>query len=700
MKLNWHSLPFVRLLIPILLGIAIATYANIDSALLQFLLAGSFLLLLLMMSIKSFRNHRYLVGYSITLLFFLLGLGRASFQAPTHHPLALSTADAEQYAIGTIASDPVLKNTLRFEMNVHSIGKSLDSLNRANEKILAYLRTTDTTAIYRIGDKVAIKGVIRDVPPPANPHQFNYQRYLYFNNIRYQSFVDTSDWNIVPATSPPFLRRIQRIRHTALAILQQHLKDDQAYAVGTALILGYKDAITDEIQQAYADTGAMHVLAVSGLHVGIIAIILQWILKLLPFKRFSRVGNFIKLGLNILGIWFFAIVTGLSPSVVRAAVMFSFVMVGIYLNRKSSIYNTLAIAAFFTLMYNPYLLFHVGFQLSYAAVLGIVYFQPKLYKLIYTKNKILDYIWQLITVSIAAQLTTLPLSLYYFHQFPTFFWLSGLVVIPAALFILSLGLLVLFTAWLPPINDFLGLLLEKIIQGVNYLIFAIQDLPMGKFDGIWINTFVMVAFYGIIICLAAIIGSNRLKRTKWLVGGLSLGVFIAANTAIGAFIIQQQQEIVVYQIYKHTAIHFANGSEALLLTNESIPPTSLSFSTENNRMALGIKHEKHLILTDSTHSDFFFYKNGIGQFIDKRFAILYDKLPATNQKIKVDYLFICQNPRISIEDVLNTYDVNTIYIDGSNSKWKVNKWKEALDDLDLKYIDTSVEGGVSISIKK
>ena len=169
--------------------------------------------------------------------------------------------------------------------------------------------------------------------------------------------------------------------------------------------------------------------------------------------------------------------------------MFSFVALAIPAGRRTNIYNTLAASAFFILWYDPFLIMSVGFQLSYIAVLGIVYMQPALYNLWEPTNRLWDEVWKITCVSIAAQLATLPLGLLYFHQFPNYFLLSNLFVIPGSFVVLILGILILVVNVISPIASFLGMLLEWTIKALNVIVFTIEDFPFSLIENVYITTF-------------------------------------------------------------------------------------------------------------------------------------------------------------------------------------------------------------------
>jgi competence protein ComEC len=300
------------------------------------------------------------------------------------------------------------------------------------------------TLYVRYGDLLLIQGQPQTVPGTRNPHEFDYAAFLGLSQIYHQHFV-LGKQIAVMAHRPPNLVKMWsfHVLRYCQSLFTQYIHHPEARAVVLALVLGQKDALTPEVSTAYIRTGTMHVLAVSGLHVGILYWCLCLLLRLI--KTIWKV-RWLSPAVSLVVLWFYAFVTGLAPSVLRATTMFTFMVMASMLGRAKNIYNTLAASAFLLLFWNPILLFAVGFQLSYLAVLGIVYLQPRIYKLLTLRNRILDKLWLLASISIGAQVATAPCSLYYFHQFPIYFVIANWVVVPAASVILCLGLLVLMTS--------------------------------------------------------------------------------------------------------------------------------------------------------------------------------------------------------------------------------------------------------------
>ncbi|TYA81458.1 ComEC/Rec2 family competence protein, partial [Seonamhaeicola marinus] len=220
-----------------------------------------------------------------------------------------------------------------------------------------------------------------------------------------------------------------------------------------ALFLGQRQNIDRAIYTNYTNAGAIHILAVSGLHVGIIFLILNFLFK--PIERLKK-GYLIKTIFLLTTLWGFAVIAGLSASVTRAVTMFSIVAIAVNLKRPTNVYNTLAISIFVILLFKPLFIFDVGFQLSFLAVFAIVAIEPMLNKLWKPKNKLLKIYWQTLTVTISAQFGIIPISLFYFHQFPGLFFISNLVIIPLLGFILGFGILIILLASINVLPQFLA----------------------------------------------------------------------------------------------------------------------------------------------------------------------------------------------------------------------------------------------------
>ncbi|RMG86621.1 MAG: ComEC family competence protein [Bacteroidetes bacterium] len=602
--------------------------------------------------------------------------------------------------MGHIEGLPVRKNWVKAIIQTEGVAHSPDIEIPCSGKILAYFEPDSIALTLSHGDFVLLNSRVFRVDSVKNPNAFDYRRYLHYQNIHYQTFARKDDWDLVEKdTSKTLSSAIIRLREKFIGILRQYLPSEQSFSVGSALILGYKDEISQDIRTAYADTGAMHVLAVSGLHVGIIYIIISFLLNRVNW--YHPVWKWAKVILPILIIWGFAMLTGMSPSVKRAATMFSLFIIGTGLARQRNAYNTLAASAFIILIYNPYLITNVGFQLSYAAVFGILYFQPRIARLWLIKNDIGHYFWQLTSMSIAAQITTAPLSMYYFHQLPLSFLLSGVVVIPAAFLILSLGLILfLLESIQPGWGAPAGWALYHLIECVNWVIFKIQHLPWSVIKGIWLSGFVVILLYFLILKTAIAI---ELRNVRWFLSSLVVLTLISFNYSFSKYKAITKRKAVIYHVNRASAVDFFDGDMRISLTDKNIDESDLAFATQNNRWAEGYNRATTFFFEDTCDyvMDTWMYNKGFVQFYDKRFAFIRspeDTLPTL--PIKINYLVIQHNPKLKIESLPRHFDFDLLIFDASNKWWQIEKWTKECGQRSLPFYDISTKGAFVLDLNK
>ena len=536
-------------------------------------------------------------------------------------------------------------------------------------KMLVYQSKTDSShaSHFQYGDVVMIKGSPAEIPPPTNPGQFDYRQYLSFQNIHHQQFVRAGQIvKFEHRASNPFIAFAYRMQEKCNEIFDKHIIDIRSRGIAKALILGVKDGLDNEIREAYAAAGAMHVLAVSGLHVGIIYLIISF---LFSFTKKLPGGNWLHAVLCLLIIWIYALVTGLSPSVLRAATMFSFIIVAQAARRQTNIYNTLAASAFFLLCLDPYLIVSVGFQLSYLAVAGIVYLQPKIYRWLEFDHWLPDKIWQLTAVSVAAQLATFPLGLYYFHQFPVYFWLANVFVIPAAFLILSGGLVVLLLGSLWQTGAAIaGFLLEKFIEITNQGILWIEKLPFSIVSDWVIDGQQTILIYGMISCFLLLFHYRKFKFLVYAFGCVSLLIWLDFSR----FMQQNDQQLMTfYNIYGESSADFSYGKNSFLLGAVTEKTSYVVNQTRVRRGSLPLEE----FMPDAT------------QLLQKEFnnlkvvawqgkKIIFISQPCAeganfSQQIAVDYVVISQDAVRNLKEITQAFTFTKLIIDSSNRHFTV-----------------------------
>ncbi|OWP62458.1 hypothetical protein CDA63_14335 [Hymenobacter amundsenii] len=465
---------------------------------------------------------------------------------------------------------------------------------------------TDTLPAPQYGDVWLVRGAPAPSKAPLNPGEFDYRRYLQYHQVYHQQFIHPDQYQRIAIAPPNVLRAVaMRAARTVEGVFRHYVHAKREYALASALVLGIKDDVDQQTKQAYANTGTTHIMAVSGLQVGLLFGAVSWLLGLLPGRR----GPLLRLATALVGlvvIWSYAFLTGLSASVLRAAVMFSFLIVARATGRQTSMFNLLAVAAFVLLCYDPYLLCDVGFQLSFLAVLSIVYLQPRIATWLHPKAYFLgrqrpwqpkgvqrvwhwlgislDWIWQATALSLAAQVATFPLGLFYFHQFPLSFLLSNLVAVPISSLAVYVGIVVLLlkglgtliglvsaTAahWFDYLTQGLAWLFESMIWLFNeYIFFIGRAMPGALVSGIHITAPQAWLIFGVILALLAFFA---LKRISWLaLACVFLGVF-GGSRVWADHQLAPDEQLLIYSIPRRSVVGFWQGAAADIVTLDSLP---------------------------------------------------------------------------------------------------------------------------------
>lgn len=694
---NWREVPFVRLLVPLMIGIACQFQFEVVIPYLRPLL----LVLFLFIGFFAFRKiefqNRMWYGLLLNAALLILGFQLAQQYDERHDLEHFSTYLKETTTLLIQVNDiPVqTEHRLKFPAKVLQVAADSIELTPVSGNLMVYLPLDSSDLQISYGQKIFIHGSIRPIPSPRNPEAFDFQRYMHFQNIHYQYFGKTAFYEVLDL-EPSFslFQFTLQLRKRALGIIDQYISTPDEKAIAQALILGYKANLSDRVKENYAGTGAIHVLAVSGLHVGLIAFFLHFILG--QIRLYGAKWRMTKTGITLMGIWLFALLTGAGPSVLRAATMFSIIIIGTSISRYTSIYNSLAASAFLLLIINPYLLAQVGFQLSYLAVLGIVYFQPRLYKMLYIQPKVPDYLWTLVSVGLAAQLTTFPLSVYYFHQFPVYFWLSGLVVVPMAGIILGLGFFLLLFSWIPLLNQFLGWVLWACIWVMNFSIETIRHFPFSLWEGIWVNGWEVWLLYAALLFLA--LGLSW-RKTIFFILAISCLVLSASSATYRKVLQQTQREIVIYDVYQQTVIDLIHGQQVYSVYQDPLDEKRIQYAAETYRWSKGIQSQQYLPLQDTIVETASIYMHRhLIQFEDQRVAFFQELESPPDQPFQCDLLIVHHTKRFDPETVDQFYAPEQIIFDGSIPSWKVEKWRLACIHKGYRVHVTSMDGAYVVEL--
>ena len=440
--------------------------------------------------------------------------------------------------------------------------------------------------------------------------------------------------------------------------------------------------------QSYSNTGVVHIIAISGLHLGLIYWLLLQLLKPLQRRKYTK---WLRPVIIVLGLWLFSLLAGAQPSILRSAIMFTCIVLGENLSKRTSIYNTLALSAFILLCWNPYWLWDVGFQLSYSAVLSIIIFMQPIYNLFYIKNKLLDFFWKLNAVTIAAQILTLPVSIYHFHQFPTHFLLTNFVAVPLSSLILLGEIFLCIISFIPAIALLTGKILHWLIWLMNSYVERVEDLPYSLWDGLQIN---MIQAILLFLFAGAISYWLFEKKKTGLLVGLTVIVCFFFLRGFSFWQADRQKKIIVYNVPQHRAIDFINGRNFLfsgdtdLITNDF----ARNFHLKPSRILQRIQAAAslHDLVSDDNYVS----------FGTKKILLLDNtiSLKSSGTKYPIDLLVVSKNPKLYISRLNNSFTIKQIVFDGSVPAGKLKYWKKDCDSLHIPYHDVVEKGAFVMNL--
>jgi len=540
-------------------------------------------------------------------------------------------------------------------------------------KLLLNVARDSTTPSYHVDDIFVANTLLHPIPPPNNPGQFDYKSYLEKQYIYHQIFLEDYESLKIDSTTHTIFGLAANLRQHINHKLQQYNFKSSELAIINALLLGQRQDIDRDTYNNYVNAGAIHILAVSGLHVGVLMLLLQALLFPLLYLKHGKV---IRMILIVVLLWCFAFIAGLSASVTRAVTMFSLVVIAINLKRRTNIYNTIASSIFLLLLFKPMFLFDVGFQLSYTAVLSIISIQPMLYKFWKPSNKIAHFFWSIFTVTLAAQFGVAPIGLYYFHQFPGLFFISNLAIIPVLGIILGLGILVIVLALCNLLPDVLASGYGGIIYYMNRLVEWVSNHEAFIFKDISLSLFQLITCYFLIFSLVQYL-NHKTYRTVLMVlfGIIGIQMSYFYNTFNN-----KGDALIIFNRNRHTIIG-QKQNRTLILHHDL---DSISYSTSSFLKDYKTNHFINKIEEDSLR---LIYE------INNKFMLVVDNLGIYNTKsAPIDFVLLRQSPRINLNRLIDSLKPNIIIADGSNYMSYVERWKQTCLKRKLRFHHTAKNG--------
>ena len=667
--------PLMKITIWFVLGIVFSSYFNPNPAS-TFVFIGIFFVAFIAtiyLSKKDFIQKVYF-GIATYLLFFQIGcfthVIHNEFYNETNY-VHLIKNETDYHSLELVLREK-LKGNEKVDKYIGLV-KKVDN-KTCSGRILVQIHDAHGDSRIQIGNNIQIYGKCILNKKSLNPNQFDYGKYLNNKSIFGQIYTSANSIKVNDKNDKNIWYYSDRLRNNIITNLQKNNFSKNELQVVNALILGQQQDISKEILKDYQYAGAIHILSVSGLHVGFILLFISFLLKPLPK---NKLGNSIRLFTIIICLWGFAILAGLSPSVIRSVTMFSFVAMGLHLKRSTNIFHTLLVSMFLILFFQPSFLFDVGFQLSYLSLFFILWLQPLISNLWMPKNKIATYFWDILTVSFAAQIGAFPLSIYYFHQFPGLFFITNLIIIPFLILIMGLGVLVMVMAafnFVPMLTmkslEFCIYYLNKIINWVaSFEQFIIKDIP--------INWQALISLYVLII--AFVILFKKPTYPKIVFAFISVLLF-QSTLLITCWKIQNQQEFIVFNSWKNTLITERNGDKVTVYGNQSTI----------DKLASNTVLKSYLIANSSSITGINKMQN-LFYFNNKKIMVI-DSFGVYSKQINPDIIILRQTPKINLERLIQVNQPKLIVADASNYKTTIQLWKSICIKKKIPFHATAEKG--------
>lgn len=688
----WKQVPFLRLLLPLIAGMILSYFFQIPIWFIILLTTASILIFTFYSFLSSSLKYamRWLSGLAISVFFICIGYYDYHSNDVQHQKDWIGNNISADSIFYITIQEPLTEKTKSYKTMAAA---NFVFINHEWEKtkgnIIVYFKKENGKPNVAYGATLIIRKSLQPITNSGNPGAFNYKQYCSFQHIYAQVFLDEHDYTILPEKEISFLQAsIFSAQSNVLSVLKENIKDADAAGIAEALLIGYRNDLDKDIVQAYSNTGVVHIIAISGLHIAMIYGLLLFVLK--PFRKLKFM-KWLQPIIILFVLWSFTFIAGAAPSILRSTVMFSFIIIGTSFNKRANIYNNLAASAFVILLFNPYSLWDVGFQLSYAAVLSIVLFQKNISHWIHFDNKLLYSIWQLNAVTIAAQILTLPVILFYFHQFPNFFLFTNLFAVPFSGLILYGELLLLLVSKLDIINEIVGDAVNACIELMNRFIANVNSIPFSSWENIQINSIQTIFLYLFIISMA-----------YWLIRKKKNGLMLSLSFMIPFLAIRctdiinknEQQKLIVYNVPQHCAIDLIDGTKYQFIGDDALKEDGFlrNFHLKPARIL-------NRIMPTNTLANVHFENNII--YSAARNAVIVDKpiYPSPNmQKIKVGTLIISHNPKLNMEQLATAFDFDEIVFDSSNPLWKINKWKKDCEHLHLRHHSIPEQGAFEMDL--
>lgn len=700
-----RKIPLVRIFLPFICGILCNSLSEISISGILFLLIIFFLIHILPFRQKNNPENisNFIFGILLNTYFFICGFILTEQQTIIYKS-NIDVSNNTVY-IGFVEEYPEQKNNSTHALIRINLVRNNNSFIRFNQKVITYFNTDDKKLKLVPGDRIILYSRLVEIKNKGNPGEFDAESYYISKKIHYKTFLKNENWKLLsdkPKINTLILAKI--IRHKILEFYINNGFSGKSLAILTALSLGQKSFLDPEIKESFSNSGAMHILAVSGLHVGIIYLFISYLLKFL--NRISG-GGIIRLVVIISLLWLFAFITGLSPSVTRATTMLSFYLIGKTFKRQTWIYNIILSTAFILAVINPMIIFTPGFQLSFLAVIGIISIYPLINKLIPDKYFLIDRIWRLCSVSLSAQLATFPVCLFYFNIFPNYFLLTNVLVVPLAVLIIYSTLIMIILSPFAFFSEMTSVIVKFLINILNYITEHISNLPYSVSRNIYLSEKETFLIYTIIILIILLLSTRKIKIILFI---LPVIIFIQINDLVKINRMLTGKQIIIWNSPANN-IQFIEGKKSFLFSDNP---------DENNKYGILSLASKYCMknLTDNPDTinikevykssiknelPGLYTKNGLMWFNGKKLLLLSQANTMTGDTInmtEIDYLVIFGKQNINFNKIKYNGKPKNIIIGAGVPEKIANNMLSWAKSLNIRTHSVKTMGAFIISFKK
>lgn len=685
-----RQMPFGRLLIAFVTGILIQHTFYFSAGV---LIAAAIILIvvwivLFLLPVSYRFGVRWLQGVVILGTLLVLGAAAVFMHLVQHNRSWLGHQYRQGVPLLILVTEPAVSRPASWRVATEVQAMAVDGKwLPVTGKLLVYFQK-DSTPPPAPGTELITNKALQAVSSFRNPGGFDYAAYCARQQIFHQVYLRSTDYRIAGMQElTAYTRLLAKARQAVLDNIHRYIPDRQTAGVAAALLIGYRDELDRELLTAYAAAGVVHVIAISGMHLAMIYGLLCVVMRRLKQHRQLR---WLHVTVILLVLWLFTGLAGAVPSISRSAVMFSVIVLGEAFYKRHHSLNNLAASAFILLVYNPLYLWDVGFQLSYTAVAGVMLFYQPLYYRIVWQNRILDYIWQLTALTLAAQVFALPVVLFHFHQFPVFFILSNLFIVPLSGIALYVEMAMLLLAWCPPLALLAGKLVMGCIVAMNAVVKQITAMPVATAGEIACNSWQTLLMLAGILCI--FLGVWLQKKIAW-VSGLCMLAAVAVVDGAGLWQSRYQKRFVVYNIPAATALDFISGTGSYLAGDSVIWQNRALFMQHIVPAHTGWRIGTLQVVDSLPVVPVFTFGGKRIALVKRKLLFATANLPDEKvQKTAVDVLVLGSEAAAQVADLVRLFGCKQVVFDSSNPVWKIEKWKKACNGLHLRFHSVPQDG--------